>query len=88
MRVILFALTGFGNEVMRELVLAGYSPELIVTRKEDGIFPHYNEVNLAEEARSLGIKVLYDVAGETYVSCSGADIIFIWSYSCTDFYSL
>jgi methionyl-tRNA formyltransferase/MoaA/NifB/PqqE/SkfB family radical SAM enzyme len=59
-RAVLFGLTGFGNAALRALRAAEYEVGLVLTRKEPGPFPYYEEVTLAEEAREAGIEVLED----------------------------
>ena len=57
MKVVLFGLTGFGNSALRALRRAGCSIPLVVTRKEPGEFPYYEETRLDREAARLGIPV-------------------------------
>jgi len=59
-KAVLFGLSGFGNTALRALRAAGYEIGLVLTRKEPGPFPYYDEKTLAEEARALGIEVLED----------------------------
>ena len=58
MKSVLFGLSGFGNEALRALTAAGVEVGLVLTRREEGPFPYYEERTLAEEARSLGIEVV------------------------------
>jgi methionyl-tRNA formyltransferase/MoaA/NifB/PqqE/SkfB family radical SAM enzyme len=55
MKVVLYALTGFGNEALRALLGAGCEVGAVVTRREEGPHPYYSERNLADEAREAGI---------------------------------
>ncbi len=55
MRVVLFALTGFGNEALKTLVKSKHQVELLVTRKENGVFPYYKEENIVKLAERLGV---------------------------------
>jgi methionyl-tRNA formyltransferase/MoaA/NifB/PqqE/SkfB family radical SAM enzyme len=59
-KAVLFGLTGFGNAALRALVAAGLDVRLVLTRKEPGPFPYYDERDLAAEARALGIAVAED----------------------------
>src|SRR6266851_6225739 len=59
-KAVLFGLSGFGNAALRALRAAGYEVGLVLTRKEPGPFPYYDEKPLADEVRELGIEVLED----------------------------
>ncbi len=59
-KAVLFGLSGFGNAALRALRSAGYEVGLVLTRKEPGPFPYYDEKRLADEARETGIEVLED----------------------------
>lgn len=59
-KAVLFGLGGFGNTSLRALVASGLDVSLVLTRREPGPFPYYDERPLAEEARALGIEVLED----------------------------
>jgi methionyl-tRNA formyltransferase/MoaA/NifB/PqqE/SkfB family radical SAM enzyme len=59
-RCVLFGLSGFGNEALRALRRAGAEVALVLTRREPGPFPYYDEKTLADEARELGIEVVED----------------------------
>ncbi len=68
MRVLLCALTGFGNKVLDALMEDRVEVVAVLTRREPGPFPHYPEENLAVYAKEKGILVLEeftwdDVAG-------------------------
>lgn len=59
-KAVLFGLSGFGNPALRALRAAGYEIGLVLTRKDPGPFPYYDEKRLADEAGELGIEVLED----------------------------
>ena len=46
MRVLLFALTGFGNKVLDALLAESCEVGFVFTRQEAGDFPYYPERNL------------------------------------------
>lgn len=60
MKCVLFGLSGFGNEALRALRRAGVDVALVLTRREPGPFPYYEERTLAEEARAAGLEVIED----------------------------
>jgi len=60
MRIILFALTGFGNKVLDKLLEESCEVKAIFTRKEKGPFPYYSEENLASYAAKKQITVYDD----------------------------
>ena len=59
-KAVLFGLSGFGNTALRALRAAGYDVGLVLTRKEPGPFPYYEEQRLADEARAAGVEVVED----------------------------
>ena len=61
MRILLFAITGFGNAALRTLQRCGLEVGGLVTRRETGEFPYYPEVNISFEARQAGIPVYEDL---------------------------
>lgn len=65
MKVVLFALTGFGNEAIKALVKNGHQISLLVTREEIGRFPYYKEENIVELAKRLGISYTFARPQET-----------------------
>lgn len=60
MKVLLFGLTGFGNDALRAVRRAGADVVGLVTRRESGPFPYYPERGLEAEAAELGIPVFTD----------------------------
>lgn len=60
MRVLLFALTGFGNSAVRALERKRVHIVTVVTRKEPGPFPYYPETDLSSFCKERGIPVLDD----------------------------
>ena len=79
-RIALFALTGIGNAVLAALCAAGMTPRVLVTRKEAGRYPYYEEQPLCEAAQQLGVPCLIDVEGENRVATDGADILLCATY--------
>lgn len=74
MKVLLFALTGFGNSAVRALEKEGVKIVAVVTRKELGPFPHYPETDLSNFCKERGIPVLEDVkvrSQEFVETCQG-----------------
>jgi len=60
MRVLLFALTGFGNKVIDALLAEDCELKYLYTRPEAGPFPFYEEKNISQYAEELGIKAVDD----------------------------
>jgi methionyl-tRNA formyltransferase len=79
-RIALFALTGVGNVVLTALCAAGLKPQVLVTRKEAGPYPYYDEQPLCELAQHLRVPWLADVEGEYRVAADGADILLCATY--------
>ena len=61
MNVALFANTGLGNEVLKSLLSQEISIKLVVTRKLEGKFPYYSEIDLDMLCHQLNVNVLTDV---------------------------
>lgn len=80
MKIGLFALTGFGNAVLRALIQAGFKPSLVVTRKEKGPHPYYPEKDLGEEALENQIPVYYGAEGEVSAANEKLDVILTATY--------
>ncbi len=80
MNIALFALTGFGNRVLRALVGAGRAPSLLVTRRETGPYPYHPEEDLAEEAGRLGVATLFGRDGEAAVAARDWDLVLVATY--------
>ncbi len=56
MKLCLFALTGFGNPVLEEVLnLPEIRDVVVYTRKEKGVFPHYECEQLADLCKRKGI---------------------------------
>lgn len=79
-RLALLSLTGFGNSVLSALCQAGFPPDLIVTRREKGPYPHYPIEPLPELANRLAIPCLYDAEGEALLASTPPDILLIATY--------
>lgn len=75
MKIALFALTGFGNSVLRALVRAGQTPVLVGTRTEVGAHPYFQERDITEEARSLGIPVRTDLPDAEWFNNQGINVL-------------
>src|SRR4051812_15129291 len=74
MKIALFALTGLGNSILRSLATNKIEVAIVVTRKEKGAFPYYEEISITAEAQSLGIPVAFDLPSgawlkENHVNC-------------------
>ena len=63
-RLVLFALTGLGNQVFERLVADGLAPDLLVTRAERGPYPYEPLPFIGEVASRLGVPHRLDAAGE------------------------
>jgi len=57
MRILLLALTGFGNGVLDVLLQESCEVVALLTRKEVGPYPYYPEKNIAQYATEKGVKV-------------------------------
>lgn len=80
MDIVLFALTGLGNGVLRALTEIGRRPALVVTRQEAGAYPYYDETQISEDAGKLGIPVLIGEAGERETVRLRPDLILAATY--------
>ena len=60
MRVLSFALTGFGNKVLDALLAESCEIVAVITRKEDSLYPYYPEENITKYASQKGLKVYED----------------------------
>lgn len=80
MQLVLFALTGIGNSVLRALVESGRRPVLLGTREERGPFPYYAEEQIALTADRLGIPVLIGADAERETLRLKPDTIFAATY--------
>jgi methionyl-tRNA formyltransferase len=79
-RIALLALAGVGNAVLRALCSARHKPLLVVTRPESGPFPYYDEADLPNEARRLGVDCFFDGEGEARVASLQPDLVFVATY--------
>lgn len=79
-RVVLFALTGIGNNVLQSLISMGCRPVLLVTRQEKGCFPYYPLPNIATIAADMGIPVSYGEDGEKKALELQPEIIIVGTY--------
>lgn len=78
--IALFALTGFGNPVLRAMLSIGFKPALLVTRRERGAHPYYTEIDLAREASRAGVPIAYDDTSEAAVAKLKPDLILVATY--------
>jgi len=78
--VVLFALTGIGNTVLKALTEIGCKPVLLVSRQESAEYPYYEETQICEQARNLGIPVMYGEDGEKETLRLKPDVIFSATY--------
>ncbi len=65
MKVVLFAMTGFGNKALDGLLEEHAAVVAIFTRKEKGPFPYYPEENLRDYAERKGIAVFEEFSWQT-----------------------
>lgn len=79
-RIVLFALTGFGNAVLPALCAEGLKPELLVTRAETGPYPYYDEKSLTDVADRLHVPYLFGAEGEQKVVADLPDIVLCATY--------
>ena len=77
MRLALFALTGFGNIVLKSFLNQGVKPLVLVTRKEKNKFPYYKLENISSLARRNKIKVEYD---KTFIKNKNVDLLVVATY--------
>ncbi len=61
MKVVLFALTGFGNGVLDVLLESGCQVGAVFTRVEKGSFPYYREKNIFRYAKERGVPVYAEI---------------------------
>lgn len=60
MKFLIFARTGMGNEILKSIRLSKVITEvLVITRKEDGVFPYFSCGQLDEYCRSAGVSYRY-----------------------------
>ncbi len=64
MKVLLCALTGFGNKVLDALIESQVEIIAVLTRKEPAPFPYYLEENLVDYARKKGVSVFEEFSWE------------------------
>jgi len=84
MRVVLFALTGFGNKAIDSLKAEGVKILCLFTRKESAEFPYYKEVNISKYARSMGIPVYEDcnwIKTEKILNSFKIDLILVSTFN-------
>ena len=77
MRLALFALTGFGNIVLKSFLNQGVKPLVLITRKEKNKFPYYKLENISSLARRNKIKVEYD---KTFIKNKNVDLLVVATY--------
>lgn len=78
--IALFALTGFGNPVLRALTQHGMRPSLVMTRRESGPHPYYPEQDLAEEARALHVPVRFAEETSDWLDIEPVDLILVATF--------
>lgn len=60
MRFLIFARTGMGNEIVKSISFSEVITDVtVITRKEDGVFPHFDCLQLDEYCRSVGVNYRY-----------------------------
>lgn len=82
MKIVLFGLTGYGNEALKSLVKNKQNVALLVTRKEKGFFPYYREENIVQLAKRLNIPASYQAPLELLprIEKIKPDLILVASY--------
>lgn len=80
LRFALFALTGFGSTVFRKLIKHDLSPCFVITNKESGPFPYYQERELFDEVCENNIPCSLGNAGEEHVKDLALDAIIVATY--------
>jgi methionyl-tRNA formyltransferase len=78
MRIAVFSLTGFANEILPALASIDMAPDIFVTRAEPGPFPHYDCENAMALAARLGIPSSDSAASEDLAR--GADLLLVATY--------
>lgn len=78
--LVLFALTGLGNEVFRELLRQGAKVDLLVTREETGPFPYSSIPSIEKLAQEYGVEVAYGAKGEEKAKEIGIKTLICASY--------
>lgn len=78
MRISLFSLTGFANELIPALTLCGAKPSLFVTRAEVGPYPYYDIPNALTVAEQFSIPSSTDHADEK--QAFGSDLLLVATY--------
>ncbi|MCD6460077.1 hypothetical protein J7L67_05370, partial [bacterium] len=62
LKIILFALTGFGNAVLKRLISnKNVFVSSVITEKYDNPFPYYKETQLLEFCHTKKIPCYYDI---------------------------
>lgn len=81
MKVVLFALTGYGNQALKVLVKK-HQVALLVTRKELSVFPYYKEDGLVHLAKELGVEYTFCPPSVIYnkIKKINPDLILVTSY--------
>lgn len=78
MRISLFSLTGFANEIIPALVRYGVKPSILITREEPGPYPYYEIPHALAVAGKFSIPASVDPADE---KCSfGSDLLLVATY--------
>jgi methionyl-tRNA formyltransferase len=83
MKVLLFALTGFGNKVLDSLLKESCEVAAIFTRSEKGPFPYYSEDNITKYAAKKGIKVYEEFSWdqvEKIITDSQPDLLLVATF--------
>ncbi|MDP2922436.1 MAG: formyltransferase family protein [Candidatus Omnitrophota bacterium] len=73
-KINLFALTGFGNAVLKALLAFDVKILKVYTRKEKGEFPYYKVENLSMLCKKRGISVKFISANRNWSIENNADI--------------
>ena len=79
-RLVLFALTGLGNNVLKRLIDSQLAPALVVTRAEHMPYPYGRLPFIGEVASQNGVQCLVDLEGEREVIRRGTELLLIATY--------
>ena len=80
MRIALFALTGFGNPILRALKYLGAEVKLVATRQETGPNPYYPERDFTEEATEMGFSVMTSLPTPSQLNQLRLDVLLTATY--------
>lgn len=80
MKILLFGMTGLGNEVLKSVMLSGAEVIGVVTQPAFLEFPYYKEEDLIALAERSGVRLILDELELKESFLNKADIILVASY--------